>query len=118
MSDDAYDIAAERALLGAVLIAPDTAGPSLLAVPEAAWWHPKHAMIAATFGGRLRRSEPVDPQLVLPVLMARQGFGPETGPYLITLMQSCPTAVNAEHYAERVIQAGARRNLAKPTREA
>jgi len=113
MSDDAYDIASERALLGAVLIAPDTAGPSLLAVPEDAWWHPKHAAIGATLAGRLRRSEPVDPQLVLPVLMARQGFGAETGPYLITLMESCPTAVNAPHYAERVIQAGARRNVAK-----
>lgn len=113
MSDDAHDISAERALLGAVLIAPDTAGPSLLAVPEDAWWHPKHAAIGAVLAGRLRRDQPVDPQLVLPVLMARQGFGAESGPYLITLMQSCPTASNAEFYAERVIQAGARRNLAK-----
>jgi hypothetical protein len=113
MSDDAYDISAEQALLGAVLVSPATAGAALLAVPENAWWLPKHAAIAAVLVGRMRRNEPVDPQLVLPVLMARQGFGADTGPYLITLMQSVATASNATYYAERVVRAGARRNLAK-----
>lgn len=113
MSDDAHDIGAEQSLLGAVLIAPETAGPALLAVPESAWWLPKHATIAAVLTGRLRRGEPIDPQLVLVDLLARQGFGSDTGPYLITLSQRAWQTGNAQFYAERIIHCGARRNLAK-----
>jgi hypothetical protein len=113
MSDDAHDIGAEQALLGAALQSPQTAGPALLSVPPDAWWHWRHATIAAVIIGRLRAEKPVDMQLVLPDLMSRQGFGSEAGPYLITLSQSVPTAVNAQFYAERVLACAARRNLAK-----
>ena len=111
MSDDAHDIGAEQSLLGSALMAPDTAGAALLAVPEAAWWSPKHATIAAVITGRLRKGAPVDPQLVLTDLLARQGFGSETGPYLITLVQRAWTPSNAPDYADRVLHCAARRNL-------
>ena len=111
MSDDAHDVGAERALLGAVLLQPDLAAPALLAVPERAWWHPRHATIAAVVVGRLRSGKPVDPELVLVDLFARKGFGAETGPYLHTLMSTVPTAANADFYAERVMHCAARRDL-------
>ncbi len=112
MSDDAHDLGAEQALLGAVLAAPDVAGPALLTVDERAWWKPMHATIAAVMSGRLRSDKPVDPQLVLVDLLARQGFGSETGPYLLTLMQRAWTPVNADFYADRIMHCAARRNLA------
>jgi AAA domain-containing protein/DnaB helicase-like protein len=112
MSDDAHDIGAEQSLLGSALMAPDAAGAALLAVPEGAWWQPKHATIAAVIGGRLRRGAPVDPQLVLTDLLSRQGFGSESGPYLITLVQRAWAPTNAPDYADRVLHCAARRNLA------
>lgn len=111
MSDDAHDLGAEQALLGAVLAAPDVGGPALLSVSENAWWQWKHATIAAVITGRLRGGKPVDPQLVLVDLLARQGFGSETGPYLLTLIQRAWSPGNADFYAERIMQCAARRNL-------
>lgn len=111
MSDDAHDMGAERALLGAVLLQPDLAGPAILGIPESAWWHPRHASIATVLIGRLRSGKPVDSQLVLVDLFARQGFGQETGPELLRLMGSVPTATNATYYAERIMHCAARRKL-------
>lgn len=111
MSDDAHDIGAEQALLGAVLASPEIAAPALLGVPESAWWQPTHATIAAVLTGRLHNSKPIDPQLVLVDLLARQGFGSETGPYLLKLMERAWTASNADFYAERIMQCASRRNL-------
>ena len=113
MSDDAHDVGAEQSLLGSALRAPDAAGAALLAVPEDAWWAPKHATIAAVISGRLRRSQPVDPQVVLTDLLSRKGFGSDTGPYLVRLLDVAWTPAKADLYAERVIHCAARRNLAK-----
>ena len=112
MSDDAHDLGSEQALLGAVLADPDIAGPALLGIPERAWWMPKHATIAAVITRRLRTGQPIDPQLVLVDLLARQGFGSETGPYLLTLMQRSWHSGHAPNYAERILHCAARRNLA------
>lgn len=112
MSDDAHDIGAEQSLLGSVLKAPAEAGPALLAVQEDAWWLPRHATIAAVLTARLRRNQPIDPQVVLTDLLARK-FGSEAGPYLMTLMEHAWTPGKADIYADRVIQCAARRNLAK-----
>jgi hypothetical protein len=111
MSDDAHDIGAEQSLLGSVLKSPEAATAALLAIPEAAWWHPKHAAIAAVVTGRLRSGQPIDPQFVLVDLLARQGFGSETGPYLLKLMEHAWTPSHADGYAERVLHCYARRNL-------
>lgn len=112
MSDDAFDLGAEQSLLGSVLAAPEVAGPYLLAIPPSAWWRPRHASIAAVLAKRLRASRPVDPQTVLPDLLRLHGFGPETGPELITLMQRAWAPANADAYADRILACAARRNLA------
>lgn len=112
MSDDAHDLGAEQALLGAVLAQPAVSGAALLSVAEDAWYRPMHATIAAVLTGRLRNSKPIDPQLVLVDLLARQGFGSETGPYLLTLIDRAWAPGNADFYAERIMHCAARRNLA------
>jgi replicative DNA helicase len=112
MSDDAYDVGAEQALLGAALTDPGSCGAHLVAVPESAWWLPKHATIAAVIAGRIRSGKPVDTHLVMTDLLSRQGFGSDTGPYLLTLMEHAWHLPHAPNYAERVLHCAARRNLA------
>lgn len=113
MSDDAYDLGAEQSLLGSVLLAPAVASPALLQVPADAWWRPRHAEIATVLADRLRREEPVDPQVVLPDLMARRGFGQDTASYLLTLMERAWAPGNAAYYAERILHCYGRRSLAQ-----
>lgn len=112
MSDDAYDIAAEQSLLGSAITEPATAGAALMAVPQGAWWHSRHAQIAAVITDRLRSGKPVDLLLVGNDLLGRQGFGSETGPYLHTLVRHAWDPSNAPTYADRVLHCAARRNLA------
>jgi hypothetical protein len=112
MSDDAHDIGAEQALLGSVLRSPDVAAPGFLAVTGDHWYRPRHREIAAVIGNRLRTGKPVDPELVLIDLLALTGFGADTGPYLITLMQRAWHPEFASDYADRIIRCSARRNLA------
>ncbi|MEV1294481.1 AAA family ATPase [Pseudonocardia sp. NPDC049635] len=111
MSDDAYDLGAEQALLGSVLLAPETAGPALLGLPADVWWHPRHATLAAVLTERLRAGEPVDPQVVLAALIGRRGFDGNPGVHLHTLMQSAWTPTLADNYAHRIARCAARRNL-------
>jgi hypothetical protein len=111
MSGDAYDLGAEQALLGAALTDAPTAGPVLLAVPPAAWWHHRHKAIAAVITTRLRAGKAVDPQLVLTDTLGRTGFGDDIGPYLVTLIQRTWSPAHADAYAERVMHCYARRNL-------
>lgn len=110
MSDDAHDIGAEQSLLGAVLVAPDVAAPALLSVPEDAWWKPRHRDLAIVMAGRIRKGQPIDPQLVLTELIGRIGHS-DAGPYLHTLMSRAWSAPHASDYAARVLHCAARRNL-------
>lgn len=110
MSDDAHDIGAEQSLLGAILVASDLAGPSLLSVPEDAWWKPRHRELAIVMAGRIRRGQPVDPQLILTEMIGRIGQR-DIGPYLHTLMEHAWAPSNAPAYAARVLHCAARRNL-------
>ena len=112
MSDDAHDIGAEQALLGSVLRSPDVAAPGFLAVTGDHWYRLRHREIAAVIGNRLRTGKPVDPELVLIDLLGLTGFGADTGPYLITLMQHAWNPEFASDYADRIIRCAARRNLA------
>lgn len=112
MSYDAHDVGAEQALLGAVLAAPAPAAPALLAVPAEAWYRPIHGTIAAVLTGRLHRGQSIDLQLVLTDLLARHGFGSETGPYLVTLLERAWNVDHAPDYAARILHCAARRNLA------
>ncbi|GGM65053.1 hypothetical protein GCM10012275_39510 [Longimycelium tulufanense] len=121
MSLNAYDVVAEQALLGAVLVNAETAGPALLTVPASAWWKPGHRVIAAVLCDRLRRGEPLDPVTVLPALLARAGNGlhggglgeaQQIGPYLHTLCERAYFPTHAGTYADRIRELAARRELA------
>lgn len=96
------DLAAEQALLSAVLMAPDVAGQALLTVSAEAWWNPRHRVIAGVLAERLRRQHPIDPPLVLSALARRRDVGENIGAYLKTLGDRAWAPANAAFHADRI----------------
>lgn len=113
MSRDAADIAAEQALLGAVLTAPEIAGPALLEVPSRAWWNARNRMLADLLADRLRRGAPIDLAAVLGDVLDRGGpHRDQAGPWLFGLTERAFYAANAPEHAARIREVAGRRNLA------
>lgn len=112
--DTPYDLSAEQTLLGSVLSGSEDAEKALLGLPEDAFWHPRHQVIAAILTRRLHRSEPVEPTLVLADLLGRSGAGkgPQAdGPYLLRLIELGRPVGTAEFYATRLMELAAARRL-------
>jgi hypothetical protein len=113
VSINAYDIAAEQSLLGAILSAPHVAGAVLPSVPGDAWWLPKHAALAAILSEMLHDETPIDPTTVLGEVMSRGLITQLPAPYLHTLIQCAWSPQNASEYADRVRELWSRRELSK-----
>lgn len=65
-----YDASAERALIGAVMNAPELADPFRALTPDD-WYLPAHKAIAAVISGLLANGQPVTPDTVLVEAQAR-----------------------------------------------
>lgn len=119
MSQNAHDLSAEMALLGAMISAP---GPSLAAfqsVAPEAYWSPRHQMIASVLVDMVARQTPID-AITLLVVAEDLGIAAKIGggPYIHSLLAACPTAANADFYAERLCELYGRRMLTESlTRE-
>lgn len=113
MSVHAYDIAAEQALLGSVITAPDVAAAALTSVPLEAWWSEKHRELAAVLLEMTVSGSPIDATTVLGEVMTRGLVTRIDGPYLMTLVERAWVPANAPEYADRVRELGARRKLAE-----
>lgn len=107
----AYDVAAEMALLGAVMAKGEEVGPVLLSVPIQAWWVPKHQMLAGVIGDMLNRGQAVDPTTVTSQLQADGKLTSELGVYVITLYQAIYMIHHVESYAERLCSLWAHRSI-------
>lgn len=114
------DIAAEQAVLGAMLLKASVIDRVLGVVETGEFYRPSHQTIFATIcdlHGR-SRNPTIDPITIGEELTKSGEIGKVGGsPYLYSLVHSVPTAANAEHYAEivhgkamlrRVIEATAR----------
>lgn len=119
MTESPNSLEAERATLGAMLLAPtavdvvyrilrdppdnDGAGP---------FAQPHHNLIYRTILRMHAAGRPIDPVTITGELSVRGDIVRVGGaPYLHTLMQSVPTAANAGHYAEQVRDRAVLRNL-------
>lgn len=112
MAQFAHDLMAEQALLGAAILVHDQTQPAFLSVPEAAYYLPKHRMLAGLIRDMVIRNQPVDQVTVLSAvsdagLFERIGGGP----YLHTLVATPYTAMNADRYAARILELYGRRKL-------
>jgi hypothetical protein len=112
VSHNAYDITAEQALLGAMILNGEALG-AFLSVPPDAYYSPKHQVLASLMRDLLARQGTLDAITLLSAVdeagLLRQVGG---APYLHTLI-ALPWSVSlAPQYAERLLELYGRRRLA------
>lgn len=105
------EMAAERSMLGAMLLGPDSAIPDVEAVlTPRHLFRPAHQTIMAAILSLSDRGEPVDPITVSDLLERRRELQKVGGPaYMHTLIHEAPTAANAGYWAEIVLESANRR---------
>jgi replicative DNA helicase len=112
------DLAAEAAVLGAMLLSKDAIADVVEVLKEADFYRPAHASVFAAILDLYGRGEPADAVMVAGE-MTRSGEIARVGgaPYLHTLVAMVPTAANASYYARivseravlrRMVEAGTR----------
>jgi replicative DNA helicase len=112
MAQHAHDVLAEQALLGAAILAHDQVRPAFLAVPEHAYYLPKHQAIASMIRMMVVREQPVDEITVMSALQDAGQLSRIGGaPYLHTVVSRPYMATNAEFYASRIVELYGRRRL-------
>jgi replicative DNA helicase len=110
---DPHDIAAEQAVLGAMMLSAAAAGSCLAALSDGDFYRPAHGVIFAAIRDMTRQGCAVDWLTVRDALeaageLARIADGVL---YLNTLIHSVPSAANAGYYARIVRDRAVRRRL-------
>ncbi|MEU5157777.1 MULTISPECIES: replicative DNA helicase [Actinomycetes] len=105
------DREAEQAASGAMLLSPAAITDVRSTLTAGDWYWPAHATVFTAACDLADRREPVDP-ITLAAELDKAGELARIGgaSYLHTLVQSVPTAANAEYYAERVRECAVRRH--------
>jgi replicative DNA helicase len=107
------DVGAEQCVLGGMLLSKDAIA-DVTEVLRSGWdfYRPAHALLYETILDMYGRGEPVDP-ITVSAELTKRGETTKVGgaPYLHTLVQSVPTAANAEHYAAIVRERAVFRGL-------
>ncbi|MFJ8443988.1 replicative DNA helicase [Kitasatospora griseola] len=112
------DLAAEQSVLGGMLLSKDAIGDVIELLKPADYYRPAHELIHGAILALYGRGEPADPITVAGELGKRGELVRAGGAsYLHTLVNTVPTAANAEYYAEivheravlrRMVEAGTR----------
>ncbi|MBT1035402.1 replicative DNA helicase [Canibacter sp. lx-45] len=98
-----HEISAEQTVLGSMLISPEAIAMVIGILKSTDFYVPKHEIIYASIRGLYETGDPVD-VVTLINYMTKQGKLGKIGgaDYLYELMNSVPTAANADYYAEVV----------------
>jgi hypothetical protein len=112
VSENAYDIAAERSLLGLAMTYPDSCSEAILSVESGDWWHWRHQTLAAVICDMIRGGASVDPTTVLGQIMSRGLAGKIDGPFLLDCTAVAWAPQSAVEHAARIRELSGRRNLA------
>jgi hypothetical protein len=108
------DIAAEQAVLGAILLSQDALEECRDLLSQDEFYRPAHGKIWATALALRDSGEPADAVTVAAALVERNQLAMVGGyPYLHTLIDMVPTAANATYYAEIVAEKSVLRGLIK-----
>ncbi|SFD21701.1 replicative DNA helicase [Streptomyces aidingensis] len=112
------DPVAEQSVLGGMLLSKDAIADVVEVLKPQDFYRPAHELIYSAVLDLYAKGEPADPITVAAELTKRGQLARAGGPgYLHTLVQTVPTAANAEYYAEivhdravlrRLVQAGTR----------
>jgi hypothetical protein len=112
------DVAAEQAVLGALLLSKDAVG-LVGDLRSEHFYRPAHAVVHATIMALHAAGEPVDPITVTAVLQRAGRLQLVGGAgYLHTLVECVPTAANADHYAAIVQECALRREAIEASHRA
>jgi replicative DNA helicase len=106
------DIDAEQSVLGGMLLSKDAIADVVEVLKGADFYRPAHETIYGAILDLYARGEPADPITVAAELTKRGELARVGGPpYLSTLVNTVPTAANAEYYAEIVHERAVLRRL-------
>lgn len=107
------DLAAEQAVLGAMMLSHQTIDPVCEIVTSADFYRPGHATLFAAITAAYAMDEPTDIVALGTQLLGRGELARIGGPgYLHDLIATVPTAANAGWYARTVADLARRRRLA------
>ncbi|WP_442910938.1 replicative DNA helicase [Kitasatospora sp. NBC_01266] len=106
------DIPAEQSVLGGMMLSKDAIADVVEVLKPLDYYRPAHELIHSAILDLYARGEPADPITVASELTKRGELTRVGGPgYLHTLVNSVPTAANAEYYAEIVHERAVLRRL-------
>ncbi|MER5759161.1 MULTISPECIES: replicative DNA helicase [unclassified Streptomyces] len=106
------DLDAEQSVLGGMLLSKDAIADVVEVIKGHDFYRPSHETIFQAILDLYAKGEPADPITVSAELTRRGEISKIGGaPYLHTLVQSVPTAANAEYYAEIVHERAVLRRL-------
>jgi hypothetical protein len=109
---DPHDMAAEQAVLGAMILSAAAAERCLSALTADDFYRPAHQVIFAGIRTLVRAGEPADAITLMARLQDAGDLRAAGGaPYLHTLIASVPTVAQAAHYAQIVRDRAVRRRL-------
>ena len=109
---DPHDLAAEQAVLGAMMLSAAAAETCRSALGADDFYRPAHSLIFASITAMMLAGEPVDAVTVKDHLEAAGELARCQGaPYLHTLIASVPVTANAANYARIVREHAVRRRL-------
>ncbi|WP_330300971.1 replicative DNA helicase [Streptomyces sp. NBC_00503] len=106
------DLDAEQSVLGGMLLSKDAIADVVEVLKGHDFYRPSHETIYQAILDLYAKGEPADP-ITVSAELTRRGEITKVGgaPYLHTLVQSVPTAANAEYYAEIVHERAVLRRL-------
>ncbi|MFJ3365816.1 replicative DNA helicase [Streptomyces anthocyanicus] len=107
-----HDVAAERCVLGGCQLSKDAIGDVIQLISARDFYRPAHETIFLAIVDMYGKGEPVDP-VTLTEALQKSGDLIRVGgaSYLHELVQTVPTAANAEYYAEIVAETAVTRRL-------
>ncbi|MFC7529128.1 DUF3987 domain-containing protein [Actinoplanes sp. GCM10030250] len=113
MTSAGYDLAAEQAVIGAALLAPNLMQDLAAALTSEDFYRPTHGRLWSAMCEMHAAGIPTDP-ITVATHVAESGDLARMGgvPYLHTLLEAVPTAANAGHYAGIVADLAKRRKVA------
>jgi replicative DNA helicase len=107
-----HDLAAEQAVLGAMMLSADALAECLDILTARSFLRAGHQMIFTAIADMADEGLPVDPVTVRAELERRGELAKVTGaPYLHTLIASVPVAANAGWYARQLLEHETRREV-------
>ena len=106
------DLTAEASVLGAMMLSKDAIADALETVRGEDFYRPAHQAVFEAIVSLFARNEPADPITVTAELQRNGDLGRVGGAaYLHELVQSVPTAANAEYYGRIVTERATQRRL-------